>query len=55
MINRASAILAFLTLTAFVGVLLWFVPRLDLGAVIVVTLALALVDLYRSAGERDKR
>ncbi len=46
---------AFLTLTAFVGIFVWYVPRLDLGVVIGVTLALALVDLYLSAGERDKR
>jgi predicted lysophospholipase L1 biosynthesis ABC-type transport system permease subunit len=51
-LDRAAA---FLTLAGFVGILLWHVPRLDLGAVIAVTLILAAVDLYRSAGERDRR
>lgn len=55
MINRLVAIAAFATLVAFLGILLWYVPRLDLGAVIAVTLILALIDLYRSAGERDRR
>ncbi len=55
MINRLVAILAFLMLAGFVGILLWHVPRLDLGVVIAVTLILAAVDLYRSAGERDRR
>lgn len=55
MINRVVAVLAFLMLACFVGILLWYVPRLDLGAVIVITLVLAAVDLYRSAGERDRR
>lgn len=55
MINRLVAILAFLMLTGFVGILLWYVPRFDLGAVIAITLTLAAVDLYRSAGERDRR
>jgi hypothetical protein len=54
MINRLVAILAFLTLASFVGILLWKVPRFDLGAVIAITLLLAAVDLYRTAGERDR-
>lgn len=55
MLNRFVAILAFLTLAAFLGILLWKVPRLDLTIVIVVTLGLAAWDLIRSAGERDRR
>ncbi len=54
MINRFVAILAFLMLAGFVGILFWYVPRLDLGAVIAITLILAAIDLYRSAGERDR-
>ena len=55
MTNRLVAILAFAMLAGFLGILLWYVPRIDLGVVIAITLILALVDLYRSAGERDRR
>ncbi len=55
MINRTVAILAFLMLTGFLGILLWFVPRLDLAVVVVLTLLLAFIDLYQTAGERDHR
>lgn len=42
---RTFALLAFAVLTAFLGILLWEVPRLDLGMVIGATLLLALADL----------
>ncbi|MDZ4094161.1 MAG: hypothetical protein U1D35_04530 [Paracoccaceae bacterium] len=53
MINRLMAGLAFAVFLAFLGILLWFVPRLDLGIVIGLTVLLAGYDLYNSAGERD--
>lgn len=46
--TRLFPVFAFLFLTAFLGILLWEVPRLDLGAVIGVTLLLALADLIQS-------
>lgn len=55
MIYRLMAVLAFAVLAGFLGILLWYVPRLDLGIVIAVTLILAAVDVYLSAGERDRR
>ena len=45
MTNRLVAVAAFLVLAGFLGILVWEVPRLDLGAVIGVTLLLVLVDL----------
>jgi len=54
MINRMVAIMAFAMLAGFLGILLWYVPRWDLGAVIAITLIMALIDLYRSAGERGR-
>jgi len=54
MINRMMATLAFAVLTVFLGILMWYVPRWDLGAVVLATLVLAAVDLYQTAGERDK-
>lgn len=53
MINRLVVALSFALFLGFLGILLWFVPRLDLGAVILVTVLLTGYDLYQSAGERD--
>ncbi|MDP3960273.1 MAG: hypothetical protein Q8Q26_09510 [Pseudorhodobacter sp.] len=53
MINRMVATLAFAVLTAFLGILVWYVPRWDLGLVVGTTLVLAAVDLFQTAGERD--
>lgn len=47
MIDRVVALLAFAVLAGFLGILLWNVPRLDLGAVIVVTLLLGGYDFVR--------
>ncbi len=45
---RLFPMLAVATLTAFLGILIWEVPRLDLGSVVAVTLLLALADLVQS-------
>lgn len=50
--NRLLGLLAFAILTVFLGILLWEVPRLDLGGVILVTLALALADLVQATRAR---
>ena len=52
MINRPLVIIAFLFLCVFLGILLWKVPRLDLGAVILFTLVLAGYDILLPHGER---
>lgn len=46
--TRLFPVLALAVLTVFLGILLWEVPRFDLGAVIVVTVLLALADLVQS-------
>lgn len=44
--KRLFAVLAFLTLLAFLGILLWSVPRLDLGIAIAIGLVLAAYDIW---------
>lgn len=46
MTDRVMALLAFLFLLGFLGILVWFVPRLDLGAVVAATLLLVAYDFY---------
>lgn len=52
MTNRVMAWFALAVLVGFLGILLWFVPRVDLGVVIGLTLLLALVDVWQTSGER---
>jgi len=52
--DRIMALAAFLTLAAFLGILLWFVPRLDLGGVVAATLLLVAWDFFTATrGPRD--
>jgi hypothetical protein len=44
--KRLFALLAFLSLLAFFGVVLWFVPRVDLTAAVCIGLVLAAYDLW---------
>ena len=53
--DRLMAILSFAVLTLFLGVLVWNVPRLDLGAVVLATLALAGYDFFFFADSAGKR
>lgn len=46
--DRVMALFAFAVLAAFLGILVWYVPRLDLGAVVVVTLMFVVWDLLTS-------
>jgi hypothetical protein len=46
MTDAVMRLAAFALLVAFLGVLIWYVPRLDLGGVLLVTLALAGYDLF---------
>ena len=52
MTDRVMALLAFLFLLGFLGILVWFVPRLDLGAVVAVTLAPRGLRLLHDAAEQ---
>lgn len=49
MLDRAIALLALIVLGAFLGILVWKVPRIDLMAVIAITLGLAIWDFVLSA------
>jgi hypothetical protein len=45
--DKLLATFAFVVLAGFVGILIWHVPRLDLIAVVALTLALAGWDLIK--------
>ncbi|WP_202909531.1 hypothetical protein [Alkalilacustris brevis] len=55
MSDRVLAFFAFLLLVAFLGILAWELPRLDLGGVIAITLALAGWDFLSNALKRSGR
>lgn len=44
--DRIPALVGFLMLAVFLAILVWHVPRLDLGAVVAVTLAFAAWDFF---------
>lgn len=53
--NKILAACAFAVITVFLGILLWRVPRLDLGIVITITVAMAFYDFFfyrRNNGSR---
>jgi hypothetical protein len=52
--NLAFAVFAYLCFAGFLGLLAWFVPRLDLVVVISIVLALALYDLWTELGARRR-
>ncbi|MBA3447180.1 MAG: hypothetical protein H0T56_06175 [Pseudaminobacter sp.] len=52
--KRLFALLAFLCLAGFFGVVLAFVPRLDLAAAILIGLALAAYDLWTQLRPRRR-
>ena len=53
--DTVLSIVAFLILVGFLGILLYEVPRVDLGGVIVFTLVLAGYDFLRALRERQSR
>lgn len=55
MIDRIMALVAIATLAAFLGILVWKVPRADLMAVIAITLGLAIWDFLANAGAGSRR
>ncbi len=52
MSDRLMQLAAFLTVAGFLGVVLYYVPRLDLGAVIIITLVGIGYDFLGSRGSR---
>jgi hypothetical protein len=46
MTDLSMRLIAYAVLVAFLGILVWYVPRVDLGAVVLVTLALAGYDFF---------
>jgi len=53
MLERILSILAMAVLCGFLGILIWKVPRLDLGVVIALVVLLAGVDLLWRRGSRS--
>lgn len=51
--NKLVALIAFAIMLAFLAILMWHVPRLDLGAVVAITVVLATWDLILNL--KDKR
>lgn len=51
--NKIMALAAFALMLAFLGILLWHVPRLDLIAVVAITVALAGWDLVLNLRKKD--
>ncbi|MDP2696535.1 hypothetical protein [Thalassospira sp.] len=49
MTNRIMALFALIMLLGFLGILVWHVPRWDLGIVIAITMALAGYDFLLGA------
>lgn len=47
--NKLMAFVAFAVLVGFLGILFWWVPRIDLGVVIALTLVLVAYDFITSA------
>ncbi|MFD1881227.1 hypothetical protein [Paracoccus pacificus] len=54
MSDKIMAILAYLILVCFLAVLVWHVPRLDLGAIVLLTLILAGIDTAQVMRSHDK-
>lgn len=53
MTDHLMAFVAFALLAVFLGILAWFVPRLDLGIAIGVTLLLVFFDFFIWSGRRS--
>ena len=53
--NKFLALLAFVTLAAFIGILVMGVPRWDLGLVAALVVVLVAVDFLLSARDKPRR
>ncbi len=54
MSDKLMALLAYAVMTGFLGVLIWKVPRLDLGLIILATLVLAGIDTLQVMRSHDR-
>ena len=54
-IDRLFALLAFLSFAGFLGILIWFVPKLGLVVVSLICIAMCGYDFMRSATARYRR
>jgi uncharacterized membrane protein YccC len=54
MMDRFMASIALFGLACFLGVLIWYVPHWDLGAVIFLTLALVVYDFFLAPVHRER-
>lgn len=52
MSDLISKLLSFLALVIFLGILIWNVPRIDLGGVILLTVALVAWDFFAPSRDR---
>lgn len=52
MTDRIMGLMGIATLAGFLGILFWKVPRLDLGIVIAIVLALVLWDFFANAQKK---
>ncbi|MGR3543312.1 MAG: hypothetical protein ACU0BE_03345 [Paracoccus sp. (in: a-proteobacteria)] len=55
MTDRIMALLAFVVLAAFLIILVWHVPRLDLGGVVLLTLIFAGIDMAAVMRSHDRK
>ncbi len=55
MTNRLMALVAYVILCCFLGILIWHVNRWDLGIVVVATALFAGYDLIVSSGKKSKK
>ncbi|SDD28052.1 hypothetical protein SAMN05421538_101274 [Paracoccus isoporae] len=55
MTDRILALMAFAVLLLFLGILVWHVPQLDLGLVVLATLLLAGTDVLQLIRSHDRK
>lgn len=53
MTDRIMGVIAIAVLLGFLGILVWEVPRIDLGAVVAITLLLAIWDVVTGGGGKS--
>ncbi|WP_265502780.1 hypothetical protein [Paracoccus beibuensis] len=54
MMDRIMVLCAYGVLLCFLGILIWHVPRLDLGGIALITLLLAAVDTVHASRGRNE-
>ena len=51
MLSRIMTLVALVIFLGFLGILVWHIPRLDLGLVLAVTVGLVLWDVFTASSE----